>query len=138
MHKVVFDTVVFVRSLINPDSFWGKLVFQHHSKYQLFVSKQTLIELFEVLDRAELTRKFTSLAGMHKKQIIAIVRNAEVVEAPHIASASRDPKDDKFLATAKAANADYVVTEDTDLLVLKEYGGVHIITAAAFLRIIDE
>ena len=35
---------------------------------------------------------------------------------------SRDPKDDKFLATAVASEADYVVSEDRDLLDL----GAHI------------
>lgn len=137
MHKkVVFDTVIFVRSLINPDSFWGKLVFKEYDKYRLFVSKQTILELLDVLDRPQLTKKFTTIATINKRTVIRIVSNAEVVAIPEVLPVSRDPKDDKFLATAKAAGADYVVTEDTDLLDLKEYEGVKIITGAAFLQII--
>lgn len=50
--------------------------------------------------------------------------------------ASRDPEDDKFLAAAVEARADYVVTGDKDLLDLKAYKVVRIITPAQFLRIL--
>jgi predicted nucleic acid-binding protein len=46
-------------------------------------------------------------------------------------------KDDKFLATAYTAKADYLVTEDNDLLVLEEYKGIKIITAENFLEILE-
>jgi predicted nucleic acid-binding protein len=38
----------------------------------------------------------------------------------------RDPGDDKFLATALVARADYIVSEDLDLLSLGEYEGTMI------------
>ena len=50
---------------------------------------------------------------------------------------SRDPKDDKFLATAVRAGADYLVSEDQDLLVLGEHEGVEIVDAVTFLRLIE-
>jgi len=48
--------------------------------------------------------------------------------------ASRDPEDDKFLAAALEAQADYIVTGDKDLLDLKAYKNVRIATPARFLR----
>lgn len=70
----------------------------------------------------------------------SLVADAEMVEIdlatmPYI---SRDRKDDKFLATAKAGGAAYVVSEDNDLLVLGAYEGIGIVDAAAFLRVLDE
>ena len=53
-------------------------------------------------------------------------------------SASRDPKDDPFLACALAAGADYLVTSDRDLLVLEKPFGISIVTPAEFLRAMDE
>lgn len=138
MIRVVFDTVVFVRSLINPHSFWGKILFQHSSKYQLVVSKAVLEEIFEVLERPEITSLFKTLEGFDKGRLIEIVSSAEAVEVPIIPAISRDAKDDKFLATAKAADAQYLVSADKDLLDLKEYQGIKIITAETFLRILDE
>ena len=37
---VIFDTVVFVRALLNPYSLWGRLVFDHYHEYRLIVTPQ--------------------------------------------------------------------------------------------------
>jgi len=52
------------------------------------------------------------------------------------AERSRDPKDDYLLAQAIAAQADYLVTGDKDLLVLGTVEGVEIVSPASFLAII--
>ena len=68
---------------------------------------------------------------------MAILDEATIVDVAEIRPVCRDPNDDKFLATALAARADYLVTEDNDLLVLGDYEGTTIIDCAAFLRIIE-
>ncbi len=135
--KVVFDTVVFVRSLINPYSMWGSAVFRHADYYTLFLSRPILEEILDVLRRPELTRKFRSLEQMDTARVIEILGQARVVEVAEMPRASRDPKDDKFLATARAAGAEYLVSEDQDLLVLGEYEGVKIVDTLAFLRVLE-
>jgi putative PIN family toxin of toxin-antitoxin system len=47
---------------------------------------------------------------------------------------TRDPKDDKFVACALVGDADYLITEDKDLLVLQVVGDVRIVTPYGFLR----
>ena len=139
MLRVVFDTVVFVRSLINPHSRWGHVVFTHNPQYRLFLSQPVILEILDVLRRPELTRKFRSLRGMDVARIIEILGQAEIVEVSATpAAVSRDVKDDKFLATARAAGADYVITEDEDLLVIGEYEGAQIIDTATFTRILEQ
>ena len=49
----------------------------------------------------------------------------------------RDPDDDLVLATAVAAGADLVVTGDDDLLVLKRYKGVAIVSPRRVLERLD-
>lgn len=137
MLRVVFDTVVFVRALINPHGIWGRLVFQYHDRYRLIVSQPLLEEILDVLQRPELTAKFRELAGLDRAAVVNLLGQAEAVEITDIPAVSRDPKDDKFVATAVAARASYLVTEDEDLLVLGAYAGVEIIRAAAFLQIIE-
>jgi len=44
----------------------------------------------------------------------------------------RDPDDDKILACAQQVNADYIVTGDEDLLVIKRYGAIQIVTPREF------
>lgn len=137
MHKVVFDTVVFVRGLINPHGPWGRLVFRHSHQYRLVMSPPVLAEIVEVLTRPELTRKFKSLQQMDIWAVLTILSQADVVELESIPAVSRDPEDDKFLATAKAARAGYLVSADDDLLVLGEYDGIRILSADAFLAILE-
>lgn len=138
MLRVVFDTVIFVRCLINPRGLWGRVVFELSHKYQLYVSTPVLLEVLEVLHRSQLQRRFRTLAGRDIEDVLALLAGAEGVEIGASPAVSRDPKDDKFLATAAAARARYLVTEDEDLLVLEEYQGTKIITMAAFIRILEQ
>ncbi len=137
MISAVLDTVVFVLSLINPYSVWGRIVFEWDTQYRLVVSQPVLLEILEVLRRPELTRKYRGVATRDPATLLAILAGAEVAQVTAIPGVSRDPKDDKFLATAAAAHVDYLVTEDADLLVLKEYRSTRILTGGAFLRILE-
>jgi len=138
MHRVTFDTVVFVRSLMSPYGWWARLVFDYADRYTLVVSEPVVKELTEVLHRPALTRKYRPLATRSISTILSLLAAAEWVDTPDIPPVSRDPKDDKFLATAKAGQADYLVSEDRDLLDLDEYEGIQIITAEEFLHILEE
>jgi uncharacterized protein len=137
MLRVVFDTVVYVRGLINPYSFCGQIVFQRTDHYRLFVSQPIMMETLEVLHRPELRRKFRSLANLDIARVIEIIGQAQVVDVAPLPPVSRDPKDDKFLATAVAAQADYLVSQDLDLLVLETYGGIQIVNCESFQELLE-
>ncbi len=137
MISVAFDTVIFVRSLINADGFWGRLVFDYSDRYRLVISQPVLIEILEVMTRSDLTRKYRGLATRNLQAILGILSNAEEAILADIPAICRDPKDDKFLATAVAGQSSYLVSEDKDLLDIREYQGVLIITAATFLSMLE-
>ena len=137
MPIVVLDTVIFVRCLLNHRSRWGRLVFDYSSRYELATSPAVIAEIIEVLQRPELRGKFRTLAERDPRRVLDLLTQAKLVELDAIAQVSRDPKDDMFLATAARAGAEYLVTEDNDLLVLKDYQGIKIITAEAFLRLLE-
>ena len=63
------------------------------------------------------------VAGMDTRRVLDLLSQAELVEISTIPADSRDLKDDKFLATAVLGQADYVVSEDRDLLDLGECQG---------------
>jgi putative PIN family toxin of toxin-antitoxin system len=138
MPRVVFDTVVFVRGLINPHSICGRLVFAQADRYELVLSRPVVEEIVEVLHRPELTTRFRALAGIDLRALLELLSQAELVELETIAHVSRDRKDDKFLATAQAAAADYLVSEDQDLLVLVQHGLTKILSASAFLAFLEQ
>ena len=49
----------------------------------------------------------------------------------------RDADDDVVLATAVAGKADVIVTGDDDLLVLKTFRGIRILSPRKFLKLLD-
>ena len=61
-----------------------------------------------------------------------------VTAETHGTVTSRDPKDNKFLALAVSGQADYLITGDKDLLVLKSIGAIPIVSPAEFLAKIKE
>lgn len=136
MTRAVFDTNVFLRALINPRSPTGRLLSEFSDEYVLFVSPAIVFELLSVATRPRLQARFSHLAQLDYAAVLAVFANAQVVEPGHIPSVSRDAGDDKILACAHAAQADYLVTEDEDLLVLGIYEGTRICTVAAFIDIV--
>ena len=136
--RVVFDTVVFVRSLLNPYSQAGRLVFAHADDYALLLSEPLVREILDVLQRPEITRKIRAVANMDMGRLLDLFSQAEVVEPATILPVCRDPNDDKVLATAVAGGVDVIVSADKDLLDLAAYQGITIVDVATFLGILEE
>lgn len=114
----------------------GTLLRDYFDQYSLVVSEPVVREIIEVLHRPELVRKFRALTSIDARRVIDLLGEAEAVDLGEVPSISREPNDDKFLATAAAAQADYLVTEDKDLLVLGVHGGTRILDVASFLEIL--
>ncbi len=49
----------------------------------------------------------------------------------------RDPKDDMILECASLANASMIISGDKDLLVLKQYNEIQILTPREFIKFIE-
>ncbi len=91
-------------------------------------------EILEVLQRPQLRRKYPPLAQLEPAALLARFERAEVVEPEVVPAVCRDPDDDPFLACAAEGAADFLVTEDTDLLVLGSHQGVRICRPAEFIE----
>jgi uncharacterized protein len=135
--RVVLDAVVLVRGLINPSGRWGQLVFAQAGSYEWVVSPAIVDEYLDVLRRPELIRKYREVPSRNLPWVLAQIATAKMVEPDETPSVCRDPEDDKFLAAALAGGATYIVSEDRDLLDLGSYEGVTILSAAAFLAVLE-
>jgi putative PIN family toxin of toxin-antitoxin system len=137
MIRAVFDTNVFLRALINPHSRCGRLLDEFADDYELALSPAVIREVLEVLHRPRLRAKFPQIAQLDMARIIALFEQAYVVEPRDVPPVSRDPQDDKFLACARSAGAEYLVTEDKDLLVLEEYEDIQICKTTEFIALLE-
>jgi putative PIN family toxin of toxin-antitoxin system len=134
MMRALFDTNVFLRALINPHSRCGRLLDEFVDDYELVLSPAIIRQVLEVLHRPRLRAKFPQIDQLDVACIISLFEGARVVEPKDVPSVSRDPADDKFLACAKVAEAEYLVTEDKDLLVLEAYEGSRICQPVEFIE----
>lgn len=64
-------------------------------------------------------------------------RQSIIVSPSDIEKICRDPFDDYVLAAAKEGAADYLVTEDKDLLMLKGHRRIKIVNVSTFRDILD-
>ena len=99
--------------------------------FRLFVSRDTLDEVRNVLSRPEIRRKLSLLTDERVAALIGRLESkATLIDpVPRRVVYERDPKDEPVLNLAIEARADYLVTRDNDLLDLmrEDYSG-----AAAF------
>lgn len=61
-----------------------------------------------------------------------LIKVMEIIEPVNRVEICRDPDDNKFLECAKDSHALYIVSGDKDLLVIKRYENVQIVTAKDF------
>ena len=127
--RVLYDTNVLVAILARKGS---TLAFKENvlsGRIEHITSAHILREAEAVLaERLKLTKQRAKIAAR------LLARQSTVVEPRAVEKVCRDPFDDYILAAAHAGKAKYIVTADKDLLVLKSYNGVMIITPAEFAK----
>lgn len=136
--RITVDTVGFVRALLKPFGPWGELLFDRNDAFELVSSAQLTSEIEETLGRPVLASRFSILPGRDRATIDALLHQAASVFLHDIPSVSRDPDDDHVLATGLGGQADFIATEDKDLLDIGEYEGIRIVTGLELLTILRE
>lgn len=134
LRRVVLDTNTIVSGVIRPLSIPAEALRKALIDCVVYVSADTFGELQSVLFRSKFDRYFEGLA-LTREQFLEFYRSKAVFcEVSELISDCRDPKDDKFLALAIAAKADFLVTGDgRDLLSMHPYRGITIVNARNFL-----
>ena len=134
--KVVLDANIFVSALLrggNPQAVTQRAA---NGLDTLFITDDIVNEIESVLGRPqfllgknEAQRRIRAIEGYGKK--VTVARQSQITDG------CRDPKDNKYLECAVAAGADCIISGDKDLLVLKEYNGIRILTAKEYLDAVN-
>jgi putative PIN family toxin of toxin-antitoxin system len=130
--RVIIDTNVLVSRLLIAGSVSARAVDKALAQGEVVVSEATMEELADVLSRNKWER-YVSLED-RQEFVRRFLRVATMVPVVSEVTECRDPKDNRYLALAFDAEADFIVTGDKDLLALHPWRSTEIITPANFVR----
>ncbi|OHC70014.1 MAG: putative toxin-antitoxin system toxin component, PIN family [Rhodocyclales bacterium GWA2_65_20] len=130
--RIVLDTNVVLSALLWRGTPYRLLeAIRNRAEARLFSSLALLDELAEVLTRPSATKRLSGIGKTARDVLADYVEAVEVVEPEHVPRVvPNDADDDQVIAAAIAANADWIVSGDADLLSMGSYQGIPIITAA--------
>lgn len=132
--RLILDTNLWISFLIS--SKYERLdELLNSQKCRLLFSQELLEEFVAVVKRPKL-RKYISQDEL-EDLLETIDEVAEFVNVTSKISDCRDPKDNFLLSLAVDGKANYLLTGDKDLLVLKKIGDTEIRTISEFFDIVD-
>ena len=101
------------------------------SEGEIILSQPVLDEINDVFSRSRFDRYL--LPEARQNFLNDFLELADIIEVTVTIADFQDPKDNKFLELAISGNANYILTNDKDLLVLNPYQSITVITPADFL-----
>ncbi len=124
---LVLDTNVIVAALVTNGLC--------HEVLRDCIAADVIVSSVPLLDELEhtLKRKFT-LTQEARSFLVSLRASIRLVAPAHLEPGiCRDPDDEVVLATAVAGEANLIVTGDEDLLVLRSFRNIEIVTPRGFL-----
>lgn len=127
--KVTIDTNVIISALIFGGN--SKIIIEKLLKREFvaFTSIQLVSELVETL-----LIKFNFTKEMILKLDALIASNFVVVYPTKRINVARDVDDNRVLEVAVTSNSKYIITGDKDLLIIKRYKNIEILSPKEFLN----
>jgi len=132
MLKVVPDTNVLVSAATHVGKPRKLVDFALNGEVALLVSMEILSEFKKVIAR----EKFKLSRSQQAVFIEFMSSLAAVVDVRSKFKVARDPKDNIVLNCAYDGRADYIVSGDRDLLALREFKGIKIVSVDEILAIL--
>lgn len=134
MVRAVVDTNILIRALIKPRGTGGPILTQLAvNAYTVVYSQPLLDELVEKLTLPRIRDKYALDKQAIETTLALLALRGELVHPTRVVKVCRDPDDNAMIEAVLAGGAEYVVTGDEDLLVLKKFETVRIVTARVFL-----
>jgi putative PIN family toxin of toxin-antitoxin system len=131
--KVFFDTNVYVAEALLGDAAGRMLAATSKASWRIFTSPHVLTEIERVLERLGFSHRLALLTRMRARRRATLV---EPASSRH--QVPSDPDDSPILQAALVAGADFLVTNDADLLSLSSYEGLRILSMSDYYRLLQD
>ena len=129
--RIVIDTNIFISFLIT-NSFPKLFKLLESNKVILLFIEELLQEFLDVVKRPKLKKYFSEKEI--SKVLDGIQYYADYIEVYTNVNVCRDPNDNFLLALCYDGKADYLITGDEDLLVIKKYKQTSILKISDYLK----
>ncbi len=129
--RLVIDTNLWISFLLNKRLSALDQLF-YNSQIELLFSDELITEFIDVAHRPKF-RKYFSKKDL-EELILRIRMHAEFVNVITKVNICRDPKDNFLLSLAKDGKASHLITGDADLLVLKSFERIKILTFPEYIK----
>jgi len=140
--RVLFDTNVLISYLLpfSRSTTTQRIVEDTiHSSITIILPEELVAELSQkVADKKYLAERIPAENAARFIRALTDVAEAIPPIVERVPEVGRDRKDDYLLAYALVGRADYLVSGDDDLLVLREVEDLKIVSPAEFARILEE
>ena len=128
----ILDTNTLISSSLSKYVAPRKAVTKANLIGKISVSNETYNEFLETLLRSKFDRYLSRETRL--EILLDFKKLANFSKISETIMGCRDPKDNKFLELAVAANASCIITGDKDLLILHPFRGISILNATDFLK----
>jgi putative PIN family toxin of toxin-antitoxin system len=132
--KVVLDTNILVSALLFKGELAAIVDLWEKGKIMPVLSKETFAEFKTVLEYPKFSLTVQEIKVIIEEEVLPYFEVIEITD--NIKGICRDADDDKFLACALSASADFIVTGDRDLLDMGKYKSIRIVSASVPIGII--
>lgn len=133
--RVVIDTNVFISGVLKPNGTPRKAINLAIDRFEILQSEETYLELTTRLSKAKFDKYVSEL---ERTVFFNSVRNQSFfLTVEHQTNICTDADDNKFLELALSGKARYLITGDSDLLVLVNYYETVILNPADFLELVS-
>ncbi len=136
--KIVIDTNVLVSAGLGKQGYSHKIVLQISGGIvQNFTSEAILNEMRDVFGRKEITSR---VSENDRAFLLAVYEQKSIQVEPMyiLGKITEDLDDDKFFHCAMAANADFIVSGDKQVLKIKEFEKIKVVSPKDFLSEFSE
>ena len=131
--RIVVDTNLWISFLMSLPTEQRLRRLLLSSKIDILFSREQFEELETTAKRRKFHRYFDSAQVDTLLQIL--VEIVEFIDVKSAVEICRDSKDNFLLALAQDGNANYLITRDNDLLILKQFGTTKVVTLKEFEKI---
>lgn len=138
MIRAVLDANVYVSAAVRPEGPPGQIIsrFLRGGAFEIVMSQAIVEELLRALSYSRV-RKYIR-PGLDPELWFEdmVVLSQLVAGERTVHGGSKDPDDDKYIAAAIEGRAAFVVAGDSDLLDLKKFEGIRIVSPRVFVDLL--